>query len=135
MIDSIIRVEPDESISFGDYLSKEKKKVNEFELKGDLYKVKTHDQITRLEKNANLLFESVPGSCIYNFAVTDKHISFMAEGRGDTKITLELEPECEYKIIIDDVNVGSTKSNLSGKIIFSVGLTDTPQSVKVDKVM
>lgn len=51
VIEELIRKEDDGSISFGNYLMDEKKKVLDFEVQGDLYKVKTFKEITKLEKN------------------------------------------------------------------------------------
>lgn len=133
-VEEKIRLEEDGTISFGNYSVKEKQKLDGFEVNGDLYKVKTHNEITRLEKNSKLLLESVPGSAIHNFKLTEKIISYDIEGYEDTRITLELEPRTEYRILIGDVNVGKMKSNFSGKISFSVDLSSSPQTVKIEKV-
>ena len=55
VIEELIRKEDDGSISFGNYLMDEKKKVLDFEVQGDLYKVKTFKEITKLEKNGKML--------------------------------------------------------------------------------
>ena len=47
VIEELIRKEDDGSISFGNYLMDEKKKVLDFEVQGDLYKVKTFKEIAR----------------------------------------------------------------------------------------
>lgn len=133
VIDEIIRINENNSISFGNYTVKEKKKVSDFEVNGDYYKVKTHDALTRLEKNGKLLYESVPGSAVHNFKVTEKNITFTVEGNEAAQITLELEPDKEYKIFIDDFNVGKVMSGLAGKISFSAELKPTPQGVKIEK--
>ena len=62
VIEELIRKEDDGSISFGNYLMDEKKKVLDFEVQGDLYKVKTFKEITKLEKNGKMLLEAVPGA-------------------------------------------------------------------------
>ncbi len=134
VIEQIIKLGEKDTISFGNYLVKEKQKVDKFELNGDVYKIKTHKDVTRLEKNGNLLLESVPGSTIHNFSLTENIAVFLAEGFGDTKITLELLPECEYKIVIDNETVGSMKSNLSGKINFSTELSSDSKKVKVQLI-
>ena len=54
VIEELIRKEDDGSISFGNYLMDEKKKVLDFEVQGDLYKVKTFKEITKLENNGNI---------------------------------------------------------------------------------
>ncbi len=48
VIEELIRQEDNGSISFGNYLMDEKKKVLDFEVQGDLYKVKTYREITKL---------------------------------------------------------------------------------------
>ena len=51
VIQELIRQESNGTISFGNYLLDSKKKVLDFEVEGDLYKVKTFKEITKLEKN------------------------------------------------------------------------------------
>ena len=50
-IKELIRKESDNTISFGDYTLDKKTKLDNFEYQGDLYKVKTFGEITKLEKN------------------------------------------------------------------------------------
>ena len=111
----------------------EKKKVLDFEVNGDLYKVKTFCEITKLEKNGKMLLEAVPGATVHNFEMNEKGARFKVEGAEDVQITMELEPETEYKILIDDVNVGKMKSNLAGKVTFSVELKGIP-AVAIEKI-
>lgn len=134
IIAEVIRLEESGGISFGNYSVKEKQKVSDFDVDGNIYKVKTHNEITRIEKNGKLLLESVPGSSIHNFSMDEKKIAFTAEGYDDTRITLELEPEKEYRIKMDDIVVGNTSSNKSGKISFSAELSSTPKSIKINKL-
>ena len=47
-IKNLIQTETDGSISFGDYELPAKKKLADFEHQGDIYKVKTYSEITRL---------------------------------------------------------------------------------------
>lgn len=90
-------------------------------------KIKTFKEITKLEKNGKMLLETVPGATVHNFTVNERGAEFTVEGLEDTQITMELEPDTEYKILIDDVNVGKMKTNLAGKVTFSVELgKDTP---------
>lgn len=133
VIAEVIRLEQTGGISFGNYLVKEKQKVGNFDVNGDIYKVKTHNEVTRIEKNSKLLLEAVPGCTIHDFHLNDKLAIFSAEGCEDTQITLELEPEQEYRIVIDGVNVGGSKSNRSGKVSFSVELNSNPQEIKLEK--
>jgi len=134
VVAEIIRVENDKTISFGNYSLKEKKKVENFEVDGNTYKVKTHNELTKLEKNGILLFESVPGAAVNSLSISEKKATFSICGFTDTKITMELESETEYKIFIDSVNVGSMVSSVAGKISFSMGLNDSLQLVKIEKI-
>ncbi|MDR2903941.1 MAG: endosialidase [Clostridiales bacterium] len=130
-----IRANDESGLCFGDYSVKAKLKVDGFEFGGDLYKVKTHDEVTRLEKNGTLLLETVPGAAIHNFTINEKTVAFAAEGQEDTQITLELEPETEYTIFLSGVNTGKMKTNVSGKVIFSAELTSAPSEIKIKKVI
>ncbi|HCL02520.1 MAG TPA: endosialidase, partial [Lachnoclostridium phytofermentans] len=51
LYENLIREEKDGTISFGDYTLETKQKVSDFQHNGDLYKVKTFYEITKLEKN------------------------------------------------------------------------------------
>ncbi len=121
--EALIREENDGTISFGDYTLDVKSKMSDFEHNGDLYKVKTYYEITKLEKNGLFVYESVPGTAVHHFNLTDREVSFYVSGSEDAQITLELEAEKEYKILIDDTNVGKMKTNLGGKLVLSVELT------------
>lgn len=134
VIEELIRLETDGSISFGNYLMDEKKKVLDFEVHGDLYKVKTYSEITKLEKNGKMLMEVVPGATIHKFSLTDKGAYFSVESNEDVQMTLEMEPDAEYKILIDDVNVGRVKTNMAGKVTISVELHSNMPVVKVEKI-
>ncbi len=134
VIEELIRQEDNGTISFGNYLMDEKKKVLDFEVNGDLYKVKTFCEITKLEKNGKMLLEAVPGATVHNFAMDEKGARFSLEGGEDVQITMELEPEAEYKILIDDVNVGKMKTNLAGKVTFSVELQKNTPAVAIEKI-
>lgn len=134
VIEELIRQENNGTISFGNHLMDEKKKVLDFEVNGDLYKVKTFKEITKLEKNGKMLLEAVPGATIHNFEMNEKGACFTVEGTEDIQITMELEPETEYKILIDDVNVGKMKTNLAGKVNFSVEMQNNAPSIAIEKI-
>ncbi|MCR5791822.1 MAG: endosialidase [Lachnospiraceae bacterium] len=123
-IKELIRKENENALSFGDYTLPEKKKLSDFEFKGDLYKVKTFQEITKLEKNEMFVYESVPGTAVTNFVASEESVAFCVEGLQDAEITLELEPEMNYELIKDDVSSGDLKSNLGGKITFSISLAE-----------
>ena len=110
------------ALSFGDYSLEQKTKLSDYAFEGDSYKVKTFKEITRLEKNGAVLYESVPGSAVHAFKKDDRQITFQVESDDDVEITLGLEPEKEYKVYVDETNIGKMKSNLGGKISFSIEL-------------
>lgn len=123
------------SIHFGNHLADEKLKKEGFEIGGDLYKVKTYKEITRLEKNGKLLYESVPGTTVKGLVVNSDQMSFEVEGSAeDAQITVELEADQEYKVLINDVQLGKVKANLSGKISFSVEFNRGFQKVDIKKM-
>ncbi|MGB8454573.1 MAG: endosialidase [Anaerocolumna sp.] len=128
VINELIREESNGTISFGNYELTVKSKVADFEHNGDLYKVKTFKEITKLERNGMFVYESVPGTAVENLDITEKEVRFSVEGPEDAQITLELEAEKEYKIYIDDTNVGKMKTNLGGKLMISVELGEYNKS-------
>ena len=135
VVKELIRTEADGTISFGDYELAAKTKLEDFEFQGDLYKVKTFKEITKLEKNGMFVYESVPGTAVYNLKETEEGVEFTVEGWEDPQITLELEEETEYEILINDTNAGTMQTNLSGKLTLSVELGDEDQiGVKVIKM-
>lgn len=135
VIKELIRSEADGTISFGDYTLSTKSKLQDFEHDGDLYKVKTFNEITKLERNGMFVYESVPGTAVNNMKVTETGVQFNVEAKEDAQITIELAEDSEYKIFIDDTNVGKMKTNLSGKLALSVELSANTQSkVKIVKL-
>lgn len=128
MSEALIRKEEDGTLSFGNYTLETKSKVNDFEFNGDLYKVKTFNEMTKLERNGMFVYESVPGTAVEHLNVTEKEVAFNVKAAEDVQITLELEPEKEYKIFIDDTNVGKMKTNLGGKLVLSVEIKDEESS-------
>ena len=56
-ISELIRTEADGTISFGDYTLGAKAKLDNFEHNGDIYKVKTFAEITKLERNGLFVYE------------------------------------------------------------------------------
>lgn len=134
VVEELIRVENENGLSFGDYTLNAKKKVSDFEFHGDMYKVKTYRDITKLEKNELFVYESVPGTSVFDFEETDVRTEFEVEGFEDTQITLELEAEQEYEVFVDDVNIGRMTTNLGGKLVLSVELGSTHKHVKIVKM-
>lgn len=133
-VKELLRAENDGTLSFGDYTLAAKTKKDNFEFEGDIYKVKTFAEITKLEKNGMFVYESVPGSAVENFETTESEVAFTVSAQGDVQFTLELEPESEYEVFIDGVSAGKMNTNLSGKLSVSVELSaDQNVPVKVVK--
>ena len=119
VVKELLRAEADGTLRFGDYTLASKTKLDGFEFQGDIYKVKTFREITKLEKNGMFAYESVPGTAVENFRSTPDEVSFVVSGEQDVQVTLELEADTEYIIYKDDVSAGTMKTNLSGKISVS----------------
>ena len=119
----LIYVQDNGKLAFGDYTLAAKAKADGFEFGGDLYKVKTFQEITKLERNGMFAYESVPGTNVTEFSANDKEVGFTVEGTTDTQVALGLEAEAEYKLYIDGTNIGKMKTNLGGKLVFSLELT------------
>lgn len=134
VIKELIRSEADGTISFGDYSLSTKAKLDNFEHQGDIYKVKTYEEITKLERNGMFVYESVPGTAVTNLNAEDTGVSFCVEGSEDAQLTLELEEEAEYEITIDDASAGRMKTNLGGKLSISVELGEHPVRVSIQKM-
>ncbi len=122
VVKELLRAEADGTLSFGDYSLESKTKLDGFEFQGDIYKVKTFREITKLEKNGMFAYESVPGTAVENFRSTPDEMSFHVSGDQDVQVTLGLESDTEYVIYKDDVSAGTMKTNLSGKISVSAEL-------------
>lgn len=133
VISELLRSEEDGTISFGDYTLSTKAKLDNFEHQGDLYKVKTCREITKLERNGMFVYESVPGTAVEHLKATDTGMEFSVEGAEDAQVTVELEDEAEYDIVIDGADAGRMKTNLGGKLSLSVELGDAPVKVSVQK--
>ena len=122
VVKELIRKDGDGTLSFGNYELDKKSKLSDFEFEGDLYKVKTFKEITKLERNGMFVYESVPGTAVTGMKAKEDSISFTVEGTEDCSITLELEPETTYSIRKDGAVVGEMKTNLGGKLNISVEL-------------
>ncbi len=122
VVKELIRKDGDGTLSFGNYELDKKSKLSDFEFEGDLYKVKTFKEITKLERNGMFVYESVPGTAVTGMKAKEDSISFTVEGTEDCSITLELEPETTYSIRKDGAVVGEMKTNLGGKLNLSVEL-------------
>ena len=121
-VKELLRANEDGTISFGDYTLSSKTKKEGFEFEGDIYKVKTFSEITKLEKNGMFLYESVPGTSVLEFKEADNSVEFIVEGDEDSQITVGLKDDTEYEVFIDGKNVGIMKTGLGGKPSLSVEL-------------
>lgn len=135
IVNELIRVEADGSISFGDYTLDTKAKLDNFNYNGAVYKVKTYKDITKLETNEIFVYESVPGTAVFNFNKEDGKVSFQVEGKESAQITLGLEAETEYEITVGEEVVGSMTTNLGGKLSLGVEIeTEKAVSISVNKI-
>ena len=134
VVEELLRSEENGSISFGNHKLASKTKLEDFQHEGDILKVKTYADITKLEKNGMFLYESVPGTSVMNFAESGQGVEFQVEGDKDAQITVGLEDETEYKVYIDDECIGNMKTGFGGKLSISVELEASDEvTVKVVK--
>lgn len=134
VVKELIRQELSGALSFGNYELDQKTKVNEFEHQGDLYKVKTFREITKLERNGMFVYESVPGTAVLDFELNDWGMEFRVEGSEPAQITLGLEPDEEYRVFVNDTNIGKMPTILGGKLVLSLELEEgKPALIKVIK--
>ena len=80
-VKELIRVEENGAISFGNYELDVKSKLSDFECNGDVYKVKTFSEITKLERNGMFVYESVPGTTVLNLTLKENGMEFSVEVR------------------------------------------------------
>lgn len=134
VVQELLRVESDGTLSFGDYTLDSKTKLDGFEFQGDIYKVKTFKEITKLEKNGMFVYESVPGTAVEDFYATAGELGFKVSGAKDAQITVGLEADSEYTVCMNETCMNDIKTNLSGKLSVSVELdTDKYIDVKIVK--
>lgn len=133
VVKELLRTEADGSLSFGDYTLDSKTKLDGFEYQGDIYKIKTFREITKLEKNGMFVYESVPGTAVEHFKASPEEVEFEVYGDQDAQVTLELEAGTEYAVYVNGGEAGEMKTNLSGKISVSAEL-DPEQAVCVKVV-
>jgi len=110
------------TINFGNHKLTSKAKLDDFEYGGNIWKVKTFKTMTKLEKNGLFVYESVPGTSVYDFHESEEGLSFNVEGDEDAQITVELAEEVEYEVFIAGESAGIMSTNLSGKLTMSVEL-------------
>ena len=133
VVEELLRSEADGAISFGNHKLAQKAKVEDYEHAGDLLKVKTYKDITKLEKNGMFLYESVPGTSVLDFKESEEGVSFTVEGDEDAQITVGLTDDTEYEVFVGGQSVGIMKTGLGGKLSLSVEL-ETAGEVPVEVV-
>lgn len=135
VVTELFRSEENGTLCFGDYTLETKAKKGDIQFEGDIYKIKTFKTMTKLDKNGQLIFESVPGSAVSNFVATADGVAFEIESASDVQVTLEVEPQQDYRVFIDNTNIGTIKANLAGKLTIGVELSQgTASSVRVQKI-
>ena len=128
-------IEAGKGITFGNYELAEKTKKPYFEMDGDIYKVKTFNEITKLERNDMFVYESVPGTRVYDLEYADNSIVFTVEGFKDTSITLGAEANTEYVIYVNGKKLDQVKTNLGGKLNFGIDLSDKAKAgIKIERL-
>ncbi len=134
VVEELLRAESDRTISFGNHSLAAKAKLEDYEHGGNLYKVKTFKELTKLEKNGMFAYESEPGTSVSHFEETENGLTFKVEGDEDAQITVGLEEDTAYTVYVNGANVGEMKTNLSGKLSISVELANVGEvEVKIVK--
>lgn len=124
VVKELIRTEANGALSFGDHTLDSKTKLEDYKAGGNLYKVKTFKELTKLERDGLFVYESEPGTSVNNFEVKENGVSFNVCGDNDAMITVGLSEDTEYEVSVDNKNVGKIKTNLGGKLSFSAQLAD-----------
>jgi hypothetical protein len=70
------------------------------------------------------MFESVPGSAVFDFREKEDGVSFRIEAASEVQVTLGLAEDTEYAVYFDDEQVGLMETNKSGKLSMSVELEE-----------
>lgn len=122
VVEELLRGEEGGAISFGNHRLTQKAKLEDYKHAGDLLKVKTYREITKLEKNGLFLYESVPGTSVLNFTERADGVEFIVEGDEDAQITVGLDDDTEYEVFADGKSIGTMKTGLGGKLSLSVEL-------------
>lgn len=134
VVNELIKAEADNTLSFGNFTLNSKSKKENFEFKGDLYNVKTYNEITRLEKNDGFLYESVPGTSVFNLKLNKDEVSFKVVGTVDSQITIGLEENTNYCVKIGQEDVGCMKTGIGGKLNLSIELNpDEAVGIEISK--
>ena len=135
MAEELICIAENGKISFGNHKLNAKSKLEIDGAQGDHYKVKTFDEITKLEKNGAFLYESVPGTTVKDFSETGDEVSFVVSADKDAQITVGMQDDTEYEVFVEGDSTGIMKTGLGGKLSLSVELEAYEQvAVKIVQV-
>lgn len=133
VVEELIRGEAGGAVSFGNHKLAQKAKVEDFRHGGDLLKVKTFRDMTKLEKNGMFLYESVPGTSVRNYTEKENGVEFAVEGDEDAQITIGLDDDTEYEVFVGGKSIGIMTTGLGGKLSLSVELENAGEvSVRVE---
>lgn len=135
VVEELLRSEASGAISFGNHKLAQKAKVEDFQHGGDLLKVKTFRDITKLEKNGMFLYESVPGTSVRDYTEKESGVEFVVEGDEDAQITIGLDDDTEYEVFVNGKSIGTMTTGLGGKLSLSVELEAAGEvPVRVERV-
>ncbi len=133
-VKELLRTEQDGTLSFGDYSLGSKTKLEDFEHEGNLYKVKTFRELTKLERDGLFVYESEPGTAVNSLKISENGMEFKVSGPEDCQITAGLSEDSEYEVFINGQSIGRMKTNLGGKLSFGVSLENEDEvSVRIVK--
>ncbi len=133
-VSTLISGSDEELLSFGDFSQSEKKKYTDFDYRGDLYYVKTCQEITKLEKNGLFEYESVPGTSVFGYDSGVDYKAFEVTGQGNTQIVLAVEDGAEYTPYINGELADETDVDISGKFCLNVILDpEVPVLIELEK--
>ena len=133
-VSTLISGNDEELLSFGDFSQTEKKKFSDYEYRGDMYYVKTCQEITKLEKNGMFEYESVPGTAVFGYDSGIEYKAFEVTGQGDTQIVIAIEDGAEYTPYINGELADETDVDISGKFCINVTLDpDEPVLIELEK--
>ena len=133
IVKELLRTETDNTLSFGDYTLDAKAKVEDYEFAGNLYKVKTFKEITKLERDGAFVYESVPGTAVNGFKASADGVEFTVSGAADAEVTIELSENTEYEVTVAGRS-NKMSTGISGKLSFSVNLEGEDEvTVKICK--
>ena len=121
-VKELIRSEENGGISFGNHKLETKAKLEDYKHGGDLLKVKTYKEITKLEKNGGFLYESVPGTSVSDFVESETEVKFTVEADEDAQITVGLMDDTDYEVFVGGESIGVMNTGLGGKLSLSVEL-------------